>query len=139
MKPSTATTMLLALVALASARPLGAGATAPTKTGRADRIFVNGRVWTGDPGKPLVQALAVRGATVLELGTSEEIRKLAGKGTDVVDLRGRFACPASSTRTCTCWVAAGRYQSFDSTTPWTWPRSRRACARGCTRTPRRAG
>ena len=93
MKRLIATTLSAAVVALVAARPLGAGATAPSKTGRADRIFVNGRIWTGEPGKPLVQALAVRGATVLELGASEEIRKLAGKGTDVVDLRGRFACP----------------------------------------------
>ena len=62
-------------------------------TGRADRVFVNGRIWTGEPGKPLAEALAVRGQTLLEVGTSSDVRKLAGKGTDVVDLRGRFVTP----------------------------------------------
>ena len=33
------------------------------------------------------------GTTVLAVGTSAEIRALAGKGTDVVDLRGRFVAP----------------------------------------------
>ncbi len=69
------------------------GAAPPEKTGRADRVFVNGRVWTGEPGKPLAEALAVRGSTILEVGSSTEIRRLAGKGTDVVDLRGRFVTP----------------------------------------------
>jgi len=63
------------------------------RAGQADRIFVNGRVWTGEPGRPLVDALAVRGTTVLAVGTSAEVRTHAAKGTDVVDLRGRFVAP----------------------------------------------
>jgi len=73
-----------------------AGAAAPQKLGRAgqaDRIFVNGRVWTGETGRPLVEALAVRGTTVLAVGTSTDIRKHSAKATDVVDLRGRFVAP----------------------------------------------
>ena len=93
MKRHTGRAALLLLASLASAAGLRAGGTAPSNTGRADRVFLNGRIWTGEPGKPVVEALAVRGSTVLELGSSQEIRKLVGKGTDVVDLRGRFACP----------------------------------------------
>jgi predicted amidohydrolase YtcJ len=78
---------------LAAVAPLLAGKTGKANTGRADRVFVNGRIWTGETGSPLAQALAVRGATVLELGPSDKIRTLAGKGTDVVDLRGRFVTP----------------------------------------------
>jgi hypothetical protein len=80
---------VLAAAALAASL---AGA-APEKAGQADRIFVNGRVWTGEPGRPLVEALAVRGTTVLAVGTSADIRKLSGKGTEVVDLRGRLVAP----------------------------------------------
>ena len=78
---------------LAAAVSLAADKAAPVKTGRADRVFVNGRIWTGEPGKALAEALAVRGSSLLEVGTTSEIRKLAGKGTDVVDLRGRFVAP----------------------------------------------
>ena len=83
----------VAVLWLAVAAPLEAQRTGPTNTGRADRVFVNGRVFTGDPGKPLVEALAVRGNTLLDVGSSSAIRSLAGKGTDVVDLRGRFVVP----------------------------------------------
>jgi predicted amidohydrolase YtcJ len=82
----------LSIVA-AAAVSLAAQRVAPVNTGRADRVFVNGRVWTGEPGKALAEALAVRGSTLLKVGSSSEIRTLAGKGTDVVDLRGRFVTP----------------------------------------------
>jgi predicted amidohydrolase YtcJ len=80
---------VLAAAALAASL---AGA-APEKTGQADRILVNGRVWTGETGRPLAEALAVRGATVLAVGSSADIRRLSGKGTDVTDLRGRLVVP----------------------------------------------
>lgn len=63
------------------------------KAGQADRIFVGGRVWTGEPGRPLAEALAVRGTRVLAVGTNAGVRKHAAKGTEVVDLRGRFVAP----------------------------------------------
>ena len=84
---------LVALPLLAAGVALGAQRVAPVNTGRADRVFLNGRIWTGEPGKRLAEALAVRGQTLLEVGSSSSIKKLAGKGTDVVDLRGRFVAP----------------------------------------------
>jgi hypothetical protein len=63
------------------------------KAGQADRIFVNGRVFTAEPGKPLAEGLAVRGPRVLAVGTSAEMRRHAVRGTDVVDLRGRLVVP----------------------------------------------
>jgi hypothetical protein len=82
-----------ASLAAVAAALLAAAAVPQERTGRADRVFVNGRVWTADPGKPLAEALAVRGSTLLEVGSSGDVRKLAGKGTDVVDLRGRLVVP----------------------------------------------
>jgi predicted amidohydrolase YtcJ len=52
-----------------------------------------GSVWTGDAGHPLAEALAVRGTTVIAVGTSAAVREHAVKGTDIVELRGRFVCP----------------------------------------------
>ncbi len=63
------------------------------RAGQADRIFVNGRVWTGDPGRPLAEGLAVRGTTILAVGTSGDVRRHSANGTEVVDLRGRFVAP----------------------------------------------
>jgi len=81
------------LAAAALAASLAGAAPAPERAGLADRIFVGGRVWTGEPGRPLVEALAIRGTTVLAVGTSAGMRKHSGKGTDIVDLRGRFVTP----------------------------------------------
>jgi predicted amidohydrolase YtcJ len=78
------------IFALVLASPCGRAADAAEK---ADRIFVNGRIWTADPAKPRAEALAVRGTTVLAVGSTVEIRRLAEKATDVVDLKGRFLCP----------------------------------------------
>ena len=93
MKRHTQAAALVALALFAAVATLRAGAKGPTNTGRADRVLLNGRIWTGEPGKPLVEAIAVRGSTVLEIGSSQELRRLAGKGTEVIDLHGRFACP----------------------------------------------
>lgn len=59
----------------------------------ADTVFVNGRVWTGDPAKPQAQAVAVRGTRIVRLGSDRQIEALAGRGTVRVDLRGRYVFP----------------------------------------------
>jgi len=46
-----------------------------------------------DDSFSLAQAVAVKGGRVQAVGSTEEIRKLAGKGTEVVDLKGRTAMP----------------------------------------------
>jgi predicted amidohydrolase YtcJ len=60
---------------------------------KADRIFINGVVWTGDPALPKTEAIAVRQTLIMGVGTTNEIRKLAEKTTDVIDLKGRFVYP----------------------------------------------
>lgn len=59
----------------------------------ADVVFINGRVATGDPARPTAQALAVRNGRIAAVGDSEEIKALAGAGTQTIDLAGRTALP----------------------------------------------
>lgn len=59
----------------------------------ADRIFMNGKIWTGDSARPQAQALAVSGDRIIAVGTDEEIKRLAAVDTAVVDLRGRLLLP----------------------------------------------
>jgi predicted amidohydrolase YtcJ len=59
----------------------------------ADAILVNGKVLVGDERFSVRQALAVRDGRVLATGRTAEIRRLAGPGTQVVDLRGRTVVP----------------------------------------------
>lgn len=54
---------------------------------------VNARVWTGDPSRPWVDGLAVRGDRLAAAGSSAEVRKLAGSSARVVDARGAFVAP----------------------------------------------
>ncbi len=72
---------------------LGFLAVATPAAEKADRIFINGRVWTGDANRPRAEALAVRDTKILAVGSTSQIRELAEKGTEVVDLQGRFVCP----------------------------------------------
>lgn len=59
----------------------------------ADRIFLNGEIWTGDDAHPAAEALALSGDKILAVGTNDEIKKLAAVDTAVVDLHGRFVIP----------------------------------------------
>lgn len=59
----------------------------------ADRLFVNGRVYTGDAARPHAQALAVRGDRIVAVGTDARVRRLRGPRTEVVDLGGRRVVP----------------------------------------------
>ena len=79
--------------ALAVTAILIAGGAGAAKGPPADRVFLNGRIWTGEPGRPWAEALAVRGTKLIAVGKAADVDGLAGKGTDVVDLRGRFVAP----------------------------------------------
>lgn len=52
-------------------------------------IVANARIATGNPARPWVTALAIRGETLTAIGSAAEILKLAGPATRVVDAGGR--------------------------------------------------
>jgi predicted amidohydrolase YtcJ len=54
--------------------------------------IVNGRVWTGNPEQPWAEALAIRNDRILAVGSTEEIRALAGGGLRI-DARGGLVTP----------------------------------------------
>lgn len=58
-----------------------------------DLVLHSGKVVTVDQRHGTVQALAARGGRILAVGTTDEIRKLIGEGTKVINLRGRTAIP----------------------------------------------
>lgn len=85
--------LLLAGVSVATAQSV------PQKP-KADLIFTHGNIYTGvvDAASSLVagkraEALAVVGDHILAVGTRDEIMKLKGPDTKVVDLDGRFVMP----------------------------------------------
>ena len=62
-------------------------------TASPDTIVVNATVYTVDRARPWVEAFAITDGVISEVGTSHEIKALAGQGTHVIDLDGRFAMP----------------------------------------------
>ena len=86
---------VLALAGLAAAAAAGA-CSRETSTGDAaapvTRALVNARIWTGDPGMPWAEALAVSGERIAAIGTSADIRRLAGSLVPA-DARGRLVVP----------------------------------------------
>jgi predicted amidohydrolase YtcJ len=59
----------------------------------ADTVLVNGRVATVDARSSMAEAVAVGGGRILAVGTSADIRRMAGPRTRVVDLGGRTVIP----------------------------------------------
>jgi hypothetical protein len=56
-------------------------------------VAIHGKVWTENPKQPEAEAIAVSGHHILAVGTTDEIRKLAGPQTQVLDLEGRRVVP----------------------------------------------
>jgi len=84
------------LLAVAS----GVSAQSAAQKPKADLIFTHGNIYTGvvDAASSLgagkrSEALAVRGDRILAVGTRDEIMKLKGPETKIVDLDGHFVMP----------------------------------------------
>jgi predicted amidohydrolase YtcJ len=59
----------------------------------ADLILFNGHVYTLDERRPTAEAIAIRGEHIMAVGTSDDLRVLAGVDTRVIDLDGAFVSP----------------------------------------------
>ena len=62
-------------------------------TSSADLLLVHGRIYTVDPARPWVQALAIRDGTLVAAGRDAEIEAYRGPGTEAIDLGGRMVMP----------------------------------------------
>jgi predicted amidohydrolase YtcJ len=83
---STLAVSLLVVAALRSA-PLSA------QQPPADLVVTNGRIYTADGARPVVDAMAIRGGRVVFVGDRAGARALTGPSTQVLDLQGRTAIP----------------------------------------------
>ncbi|MDQ6759974.1 MAG: amidohydrolase [Acidobacteriota bacterium] len=60
---------------------------------QADLILRNGKVVTLETTRPTAQAIAVRGDTILAVGSDGDMKPLTGPKTRIVDLAGKLAIP----------------------------------------------
>src|SRR5512138_2907149 len=88
MRHSTDPIWLLAACAVAASITACAARPEP-----ADLVLHDGKIVTVDTERPSAQALAVKGDTIVALGTDQEIGKYVGEKTQVIDLAGKLAIP----------------------------------------------
>jgi predicted amidohydrolase YtcJ len=58
-----------------------------------DTVLINGKILTVDSQSSVREAIAVRGGRILAVGSTADIRKLAGPSTRSIDLQGRTVIP----------------------------------------------
>lgn len=58
-----------------------------------DLVILNAAVHTMDAARPTADAVAIRGSRIAALGTTDEIRALAGPRTRVIDAAGKLVLP----------------------------------------------
>jgi len=56
-------------------------------------LIVYGRVWTGDTARPEARGVAVRGGTIVAVGSTREVRRFQGPRTRVLDAGARTVLP----------------------------------------------
>jgi predicted amidohydrolase YtcJ len=87
--------VLIAIIALAlapAAFTFGAQIEGPPPE-PAELILRNGLVYTVDPTNTLTEAVAIRGAKIVFVGSSKEVMRFRSKQTRVIDLKGAFVLP----------------------------------------------
>ena len=68
------------------------GGSAPA-TDPADLVILNGKVHVVDEANTIAEAVAVKGTTILKVGTTSEIKALVGPATRIIDAQGATVAP----------------------------------------------
>jgi predicted amidohydrolase YtcJ len=80
------------ILLLASARPVAAQVP-PELLAYPNLVLINGKVLTVDSQFSIAEAVAIRDGRILAVGTNDQIKRLAGPATRVVDVGGRSVVP----------------------------------------------
>lgn len=58
----------------------------------ASLVLLNGHIWTGDPGRPEAEAVAIDASRIVAVGSTADVKVRAGNA-EVIDLHGQFVTP----------------------------------------------
>jgi predicted amidohydrolase YtcJ len=58
-----------------------------------ERIFYNGKIFTGEPEQPYAEAVAIRGDKIIAVGNPTDIARTADEAAEKVDLHGKTLLP----------------------------------------------
>jgi predicted amidohydrolase YtcJ len=61
--------------------------------GAADRIFFNGKIFTGEPEHPYAEAVAIHGDKIVAVGSYADVQQTVAKDAESMDLRGMTLLP----------------------------------------------
>ncbi|AGL02309.1 amidohydrolase [Desulfoscipio gibsoniae] len=61
----------------------------------ADMLILNGKVLTVDKNFSIKEAIAVKNGMIIDVGTSDDVKRLAGSQTKVIDLMGKVILPGA--------------------------------------------
>ena len=81
------------LLALLLTLVVGASLPATAQQTVADLVVTNGRIYTADAARPVVDAMAIRGGRVVFVGDRAGAKALTGAATQVLDLDGQTVIP----------------------------------------------
>lgn len=59
----------------------------------ADIIYKNGSIWTGTSSHPDASAVAIKGSSIIAIGSSKSLAPITGPKTQLIDLNGNFLMP----------------------------------------------
>jgi predicted amidohydrolase YtcJ len=71
----------------------GTAACSSPETPGASLVVTGARVWTGDPGMPWAEAVAVAGDEIISVGSVDDIAPLIGHDTEVIAAEGGMLVP----------------------------------------------
>ena len=92
MRSRIATLIVIGIVCATFVVGLIVGAQRDDREGPVDLLVLNGRVYTG-ASREFAEAVAIRGNTILKVGSNREIKSLATRGTRTVDAHGGAVIP----------------------------------------------
>lgn len=59
----------------------------------ADLLVTNATIWTGNPESPKAEAMAIKGDSILAIGSFKDLEKFKGESTEILDVNGNFITP----------------------------------------------
>ena len=58
-----------------------------------DLIITNAKIWTGNKQQMIAESMAIIGDSIIAIGSNEDILKLKGNETEIIDVKGGFITP----------------------------------------------
>lgn len=82
-----------------------------------DLILLNGNILTVDEDFYRAEAVAIKDGIILRVGDNREVKPLAGKGTKIIDLRGKAVLPGFNDAHCHMWMFGVQLSQINCRSP----------------------